>query len=215
MKENSNEGFQYNSCVFRGICSINPRITALQAVIILYLRFFIRFLSHIDVNSEIKDFILNTLAITLYNPDFNEDSFLYATKRIKEFLPKIMDKNFEENSFFEREIEENNASNLANETETILDSIKFGERILSTHLEKIPSTIRSLYGIMLYIAKNLSINLLELQNYNEDCTEGFEIILKLLNNIDPINFDKEDLKSIIIEASRIDYNIIYQIRIVR
>ena len=98
MKPNPKEDFQYNSCVSRGICSINPRITALQTVIILYLRFFARFLSHIKTTFEVRQFILNTLVISLYNPDFNEDSFLFALKKIKEILPEIMDKNFEENT---------------------------------------------------------------------------------------------------------------------
>ena len=86
------------------------------------------------------------------------------------------------------------AENLFKETDKILDSIKFGERILSSNLKKIPSSIRNLYNIMLYIAKNLSINLLELQKYDKDNLEAYNIIIKILNNIEPNEFDKENLK---------------------
>ena len=33
-----NEDYQYDSCVSRGICSVNPRTSSLQEILVLYLR---------------------------------------------------------------------------------------------------------------------------------------------------------------------------------
>ena len=84
--------FQYDSCVSRGICSISPRISALQTVLILYLRLFAKYSIKLELNSTIKDFLLNTIAITIYNPEFNENSFHFAVKKFREELPKLIEK---------------------------------------------------------------------------------------------------------------------------
>ena len=48
------EDFQYDSCVSRGICSINPRNSALQTVLVLYLRLFAKFAIEIDENKIVQ-----------------------------------------------------------------------------------------------------------------------------------------------------------------
>ena len=57
------EDFQYDSCVSRGICSISPKNSALQTVIVLYLRIFAKYLIKLiekkETNKELKIFILN------------------------------------------------------------------------------------------------------------------------------------------------------------
>ena len=88
------EDFQYNSCVSRGICSLSLQNSALQTVLVLYLRFFSKFAVEpkvfASITNETKEFILNTLSITIYNPEFNEKSFLYAVKVFRRELLNIM-----------------------------------------------------------------------------------------------------------------------------
>ena len=71
MLNNSYDDYQYDSCVSRGICSISPRNSALQTVLVLYLRLFAKYASELDdinsIDKETKNFILNTISITLYN----------------------------------------------------------------------------------------------------------------------------------------------------
>ena len=76
------EDFEYNSCISRGICSISPRISALQTVLVLYLRLFAKYALNIEVDSKTRDFILNTISIAILNPEFNEKSFLFAGWRL-------------------------------------------------------------------------------------------------------------------------------------
>ena len=92
MNSNSYEDYQYNSCVSKGICSINPRISALQTVLVLYLRLFAKYAKDLSQTLDNESFILNTIAITIYNPDFNEDSFSFAIKNFHRILPEVIQK---------------------------------------------------------------------------------------------------------------------------
>ena len=79
-----NEDYQYNSCISRGICSLSPRVSAMQTVVVLYLRSFAKFALEIRdkivINEEIKFFILNVISITIYNLEFNEDTYQLVLK---------------------------------------------------------------------------------------------------------------------------------------
>ena len=75
MSYESFEEYQYDSCISRGICSINPRISALQTIIVLYLRLFAKYSYGLNIEKNIQTFILNTISITINNPEFNENSF--------------------------------------------------------------------------------------------------------------------------------------------
>jgi hypothetical protein len=168
---------QYDSCVSRGICSINPRISALQTVIILYLRLFAKYSIKLELDRTIKDFLLNTIAITIYNPEFNENSFLFAVKKFREELPKLIEKFYKSNAESELNNEKTKAQKLFEETNDVIQAIKFGEQIFNRSLEKIPSNIRDLYNIILVITKSLSINLLDLESFNKEHEEAFDMIL--------------------------------------
>ena len=164
MAYESFEDYQYDSCISRGICSINPRLSALQAVIVLYLGLYSRYALNLKVEKKSKEFILNTLSITIYNTEFNEESFLYAIEKFKVELDKIIDKFYETNSGNNFLVEKEKALELYQETIDIINAIRYGEKILNRSFEKIPVEIRDFYSIMLVIAKSLSINLLDLES---------------------------------------------------
>ena len=204
MSYESFEEYQYNSCVSRGICSINPRVSSLQTVIVLYLRMFAKFAGNLDVENDDKHFILNTIATTINNPDFNEDSFLYAVDKFKKILPKFMAKI----SCNELEFEEKKAQELFENTNDIITSIKFGERVFNNAVINIPANIRDMYNIILIIAKSLSINLLDLESFEKNNIEAFSTILRLLSRINLAERDEDILKQEIIKASNTDTQIL-------
>lgn len=206
------EDNQYDSCISRGICSINPRISALQTVIVLFLRLFAKYALNMDIDKNCKDFILNTLSITIYNPEFNEQSFIFAVENFKEELPKIMTKFAELNPDNSLEEEQKKAKELFEETSDVINAIKYGEKIFNRGLEKIPSEIRDLYNIMLVISKSISINILDLESFNKESKDAFSKILNLLSKINLEEKDIEVLKSEINEAAKLDVELMKQIR---
>ena len=181
-----NEDYQYNSCISRGICSLSPRVSAMQTVVVLYLRSFAKFALEIRdkivINEEIKFFILNVISITIYNLEFNEDTYQLVLKGFDKYLADIINVYFSEKTVenTELEIEHEKVLNLFKETEDVISSIKFGERVFQKSQKTIPGKIRDMYNILLVISKSLSINILDLNTYSEQFEEGFNIILEIL-----------------------------------
>ena len=207
----SSEDFQYDSCSSSGICSISPRTSALQRVLVLYLKLIGKYAMLLvekgerDKNAE--EFILNTITLAISNPEFTEESFITTVAKFKEKLPLIIDKYneiFEEEDFKEKGLE---TLELFQQTDDIVSAIKFGEREFRKVIEKIPSQTRDLYNIMLVIAKSISINLLDLESFGKEYHAGFLTILKLIGLINEEEKNLETLKDEIYNAAKIDNEI--------
>lgn len=209
MFNNSNQNFQYNSCTSRGICSLNPRISALQTVLVLYLRLFAMFTIDEVLDSSTKNFILNTISIAINNTEFNEESFLIAVKRFQTILPKHIKKHVNNEDL---QVEKKKLEELFKQTSNILNSIRYGEKILNRALEEIPYQIRDLYNIILVLCKSLSINILIYQSYKKTHEEGFLTILSLLTRINLRDKDIDSLKKVIYKASKVDNMLMSLIR---
>lgn len=205
-----NEDYQYNSCISRGICSLSPRVSAMQTVVVLYLRLFAKFALEIRdkivINEEIKFFILNVISITIYNLEFNEDTYQLVLKGFDKYLADIINVYFSEKTVenTELEIEHEKVLNLFKETEDVISSIKFGERVFQKSQKTIPGKIRDMYNILLVISKSLSINILDLNTYSEQFEEGFNIILEILSLMDMEGQSVDILKSKINDLALID-----------
>lgn len=212
MSYESFEEYQYDSCISRGICSINPRISALQTIIVLYLRLFAKYSNNLNVEKSVQDFILNTISITINNPEFNENSFLFAIEHFKRYLPQMMAKYLEKNPEDDMKLEQEKALELFRETSDIISAIKYGEKILNRAIENIPTQIRDLYNIILVISKSISINLLDLESFEKENTEAFSTILNLLSRINLEEKNIEILKAEIFRAAKTDVDLMRSIR---
>lgn len=213
---NNSPDFQYDSCISRGICSINPRTYALQAVLVLYLRFITKYALNLlqqgIVDKKAEELILDTITITVSNPEFTENSFASAITMFKEELPIIIKKY---NDVCEKEDFANDKIGdveLFRETKTITDSIKYGEQEINKNLEKLSIEVRDLQKIMLIIAKSISINLMDLESFDKNYEKGYVTVLKLINKIGE-DSDVETLKNEIKEASVINNEIMHLVRL--
>ena len=216
-----NEDFQYNSCISRGICSLSPKTSALQTVLVLYLRMFAKFAYKLEdkklVPKNIKTFILNTISITIYNPEFNENSFHSLINDFKKILPLTIDEYYKQNEDLgnEVELEKEKAKKFFEETKDIISAIKFGEKIFQQGQKKLNTKIRDLYNIVLVISKSLSINILDLESFNKSFNEGFIVILEMLNLLDIEEENIDKIKSLIKRAVKLDNEAMKILRIVQ
>lgn len=215
MTNDYNENFQYDSCVSRGICSISPRNSALQTIVVLYLRLFAKYLIKFDsndINVNTKNLILKTITSAIFNYEFNDTTFLLILQQIRIELPKIIDDFSEKFPDEDLEVERKKVFEIFEETSNINSAIRYGELIFNRAQEKIKTDIRNLYSIMLVISKSISINLLELKSFNENYDTGFSTILELLNKINLEENNIEILKSIIIKGAKFNIEILKQLR---
>ena len=204
MNPESFEDFQYDSCISRGICSVSPRTSALQTVLVLYLRLFAKYAIEIPsekIPENFKDLVLNTLAITVFNTDLNEDSFNATVKNFREILPQLMEIYSELNPEHDIDAEKSKPLEIFRETGDINRAIRFGEKIFRRGQENISADVRDLYTIMLVICNSLSINLLDLKSYDKNYNDAFITILNLLGEINLEEKNIEVLKNYIYKSS--------------
>ncbi len=197
------ENFQYNSCVSRGICSLSPKNSALQTVIVLYLRIFAKYSYDIEVDKEIKTFILNTISVTLFNVQFNEESYLFAIENFKKILPGIIASHPVLEYQTDLKTEKEKFNELLKETDTILKAIKYGEKIYRRSQKEIEPNIQNLFNIMLILIKSLSIKLLELETYDKEYDLAYKKILHLLSYLNIENNTEETLTSEIVKGAKV------------
>lgn len=206
MNENP-ENFQYNSCIARGICSVNPRTSSLIIILVVYLRlaakYCLKLLEKEPVPAELKELILNTVAITVTGQEFNEQSFKNLISEYKKLLPMIFTRC---NELFDEDFFKNEpitSSELFTQTENIVDAIKLGERILKKVIFALSTEIRDLQQIVMIVAKSLSISLLDLESFGHIDEKCFLTILELLDSVSTECTETNFLKSKILESVKV------------
>ena len=92
---NYHEDYQYDSCIAKGICSINPRTSSLREVLVMYLKqlaFYTLQLKYMGVkNSLTEDIILNTLSGLMSNLETGNEQFYQTLVDLKTIIIESID----------------------------------------------------------------------------------------------------------------------------
>lgn len=208
--------FEYDSCISKGACSVNPRTSSLILIIVIYLKIISKYALDIfkqnKLPDSVKELILNASSLIVQSQEITEQMFLNLISEFKNKLPLTIEeykKIFKEDCFKDENIQN---SDLFTKCNNITDSIKFGEKIFKTTLLNISENIRDLHQIMLVLAKSLSINLTDYESLNSEFNGAFEQILKLLSSINPDIENEKEIIEIIIKSAIINKDLMLKIR---
>ncbi|MCR5265249.1 MAG: hypothetical protein K6E29_01480 [Cyanobacteria bacterium RUI128] len=203
------EDYQYDSCISKGICSINPRTSSLREVLVMYLKqlaFYTLQLKHLGVkNNSTEDIILNTLSGLMSNLETGNKQFYQTLINLKTIIIESVET-------YERICRERNITpkliktNIKlNKKDNITDLIQLGEKEFTKKLKSVSEEKRNLYEIIFLILKSICINLVELKSYdlNDEC--GYTEILHLLNTINYPEISAKILTKKIDNAVKTDY----------
>lgn len=206
---NYHEDYQYDSCISKGICSINPRTSSLREVLVMYLKqlaFYTLQLKYLGVkNSSTEDIILNTLSGLMSNLETGNKQFYQTLVNLKSIIIESIDiynKICKERGIKAKEIK---TTIKLNKKLNITDLIQYGEKEFSKKLKSIPEEKRNLYEIIFLVLKSICINLVELKSLGINDTCGYSEILYLLNTINFPELSKRILIKKIKKAVEIDY----------
>lgn len=213
MNHNYNEDYQYDSCVSQGICSINPRTSSLQEVLVLYLKltaFYTLRLYKKGINDKkAKNIILDTISVMVSNYDFSEKDFKLLVQRFNKILP-ILIKKFELNCANDDTIPEclKLVLKFCNNT-NIIKAIQLGEKEFLRKSQSLSTEIRDLYKIIFVLVKSICINILDLETFENEkyankVEEGYLTILNTLDNLDAKEESENEIKNCISEIAKID-----------
>ena len=216
MSNNFNNDYQYDSCISRGICSINPRTSSLQQILVLYLRLTAYYALKLEQNDEIYDevkkIILNTISIMVSNPEFSESDFNAVVHKFNEILPEIIKKY--ENYCKNQNIEPDYIKSVLKYEKNIdiIKSIRMGEKEFLKTMKSIPQEILDMYKIMFVLAKSLCTNLLDLESYGLNFNSGYSAILRLLDLLNKESHVCEEIKSFMFEFAEINNDLMKHLR---
>ena len=219
MNYNFNEDYQYDSCISRGLCSINPRTSSLQEVLVLYLKltayYALKLYDNGHLDESARGIILNTISVMVSNFEFSENDFKTLTAEFNKILPPLIER-------YKAICKEKNAepdfmeSGLKfNQKTDIIKSIQFGEKEFLKKLKSISPEIRDLYKISFVLAKSICINILDLETFGVDAEDGYLSILRLLNSLNAQNDDIDEIKNMIEEIAEVDNTLMNSLKAAR
>ena len=206
MVNEKHEDYQYNRCISRGICSINPATASLQEVILLYLKyasFYGLKLEECGIKDKrLKNFILNTIAVLSSNYEISEANFGMINSTFQTELPKSIKYYNEACGGTEKP-----DINLPGEQTELNEYIRFGEKEFNKKLQNIENDERNLYRILFILIKSICINILVYESYEHSADEEILSVYKVLNLINTQEKSKDELKKLILDFAEKDSNL--------
>ncbi len=203
---------EYDELVSKGICPINPTLSALQEVILSYLRelaYYILQLKELGANNEIiKEHVIEAISGVISNIDYNQIQFQRLLEVIAQDLSQAK-------SLYSKLCTQNNL-----EANFLKSAFKSGQKFEATEIIKkgeksyiqrnadLTSEQKSLFDIMLFLLKNLCIRIIQIRSYEKDYDNAYNAILVLLNTMNTIDIDFYDAKSTIEKCTSAYYDIV-------
>ncbi|MBP3821268.1 hypothetical protein J6G99_06455 [bacterium] len=168
----NNTNSDINECTSRGVCSIPPNISALQELLLFFIKqtaFYIVELKKLGVNnSEIKEKIISDLASIVSISEFNEkqlyqlvyDNFCMLKNAKLKYISRTKETNTES---VELEI----PFELEDHT-SLPKAISQGEKIFFINYKKYNQNQRNLFEILNVVLKSVCLNIKKIQEYEKN-----------------------------------------------
>ena len=218
MQNESNSVYQYDRCVSRGICSINPATASLQEVIIIYLKYIsyygLKLKEEGIEDKSIYNFILNTMSILCSNYEISRTDFNTINSSFRQELPKIIE-TYEKLCEKKGMTPELLDANMFNKLENISDYIRFGEKEFNKRVENLSEDIRNLYRILFILIKSICINILTLESYGIIINDELFEVMNTFNLLNTSKKEKTELKKYVIKLANSDCKIMGKLKSVQ
>ncbi|MBQ9244959.1 hypothetical protein IJ182_01685 [bacterium] len=193
----------------------DPYVTLVKELFIIELRqlvFYIEKLKSVDIDMTLyTDKVIEFISVLIVNLDFKKESFFVIFEDLynnKIMLKKMYISACEKLATTPDLLIENDEN--LNSKDVILNIIndKTNNLYNLKNKEKITKTQKYLYEIIISLVLNACNCLIELKNYGIDFDDGKNSVLKLLNSANFINKTDDELKQIIFEFSKSNYQIV-------
>lgn len=200
-----------SECLLKGICSINPTLSSLHEIILLYLKglsFYLLKLKELGVTNEsYKDIIISAFFNIITSAEYNQEQF-------HEIIVKLYDSILQSKSLYEKTCQERNidiqtlkAYFKYSKNFDLSEAIRKGEKYFLKKSQSLTPKQKDLYDIMLFLGKGIGIILIELQRLGKFNENAYYILLSLLNTEAPKDFSEEKVKQQIKKVMGVYYDV--------
>ena len=201
-----------DECLTKGICSVNPTLSSLHEIILLYLigvSFYYTKLddSQIVNKNDIKNALLYSLFTIITNADYTQELF-------HSIIVKLYDHIMQLRALYEKLCAEKNLEMQPLKTYfkyskdfDLTDAIRKGEKYFIKKSQSLSVRQKDLYDIAIFLCKNIGIKLIELKKIGKDNEKSYGTILSLLNSLNPGNFSEESIKQVLENGIEVCYDL--------
>lgn len=206
------EGSEYDECTARGACSIAPKISSLQEVLLIFLRHIAYYALKLEKLGEdifqIGENITESLATLISTTDYTDEQLLGLVAKQYAYLIKTKRKYFELCKSNGVSCTELKPEPDITPQMTLSAIISQGERLYLSKYNKKSVTERNMYEILLAMLKSVSANLSHLKEFQVSSKEAQIDVLTGLNILNDSKFSRRKVKDIIKKLAKTDEIII-------
>lgn len=197
--------------------SFDPSILSLKELLMSEIKqivYYIIKLSDLSVDtSELRDKVINFIALVIMNLDFKREEFGYIVEDLKENKIQLEKRYVSICNFQGINAETLHSKNSLDDSKIdIISAIKKGEEQSLIKNLVLSKTKKYLYEIMLSLIQNACLFLVEISAYGENYQEGKDAVLKLLNVSNFITMSDEKWLAKTIEFSKINFEIMNKLK---
>lgn len=213
--ETPTTAYEHDECLGKGLCSVNPTLSSIQEIILLYLKqmaFYLFKLKDFGITNEpMKETILNSLFNIITNAEYNQEQFNKLILKLDTSAAeaKVLYEHFSCTKGMP--IEKVKTYFKHNKNFSLVDAIKKGEKYFLKKNSTFTPEQTNLIDILFFLTKSISIKILELQNLGKDYNEEYYTVLSLLNTMNLTNFCKEDILQELYKSIDIYYELLKKI----
>jgi hydroxylamine reductase len=204
-----------DECMPKGICSINPIMSSLHEIVLLYLKGLAYYLLKLKefgaTNQQVKETVLFAISNIITNVEYNQEDFHNLIEKLYNYI--FQAKVLYEKMCIEKNIEIETPKTYFKYSKdfSLMDAIRKGEKYFLKKSMSFSQIQKDLYEIMVFLGKSIALKLLELQRLGKDDEGAYYAIIVLLNTINPENFIEEKIKLEIDNAIKIYYNMFKEV----
>lgn len=187
-----------DECITKGICSVNPTLSSLNEIILLYLKelsFYLTRLKDFGVTNEvIKETVMYCLFNIITGAEYNQDQF-------HDVIVKLYDYIYQSKFLYEKLCVEKNIDIEMPKTYfkyskkfDLTEAIRRGEKYFIKKSHSFTPRQKDMYDILIFLAKSMGVKLYELNKLGKGHDEAYYDVLSLLDAITPVDFSEEKLK---------------------
>lgn len=187
--------------ISKGICSVNPSMTSLQEVILIYLReiayYLIKLKSLGATNETIKRNIIEAISGIINHVDYNYEQFQHIIINLAQDLSEtktlyanLCQKNNLKLDFLKLHFKQGKNLNIA-------EIIRRGERYHIKRNTYYTLEQKSLFDVILLLIKNICVKIIQIKSYKKDYEKAYNSILTLLNAMNYEDIAINEVKSTI------------------
>jgi len=197
---------QYDEFISKGICAINPNLSSLQEVILIYLKelsYYILLLKKFGAENEIiKDNVIEAVSGINASVEYNHEQFQKLVSilandlsQAKTLYANLCKQNGVVSKFIKPYFKHGRTFN-------ITDIIKKGEKYFIQRNVDYTSEQKNMFDIMLFLVKNICTKVLQIKSFNKNYHKAYYSILTLLNTMNCEDTSNDEVKSVIDESTR-------------